>query len=872
MADAIVPPGGSVDFGGLIIRDDGPILSGTGRYDTFLALHGNGNDGTEQGFNLNHDGQALLNETTGRHTHTLQLNNIGEDDTGNYYVFRLDIDEPNSDGKGEVVLTDLEFYTSALGATDANWNGSATPLTGLNLIKAFKPNVTLSDHSHGSGTDDYVILVDKSLFAGVNPADFLTVYAKFSGNDGGFEEFRAKPADDDDGDGDSAPSLLIIKDTLAPTANGTSVEDQTVLTGTHVVWTYTVTNSGNVDLTNIKVTDDELVVPVYQSGDTGPGGTGAGDGVLSPGETWVYTAEGDAGHGFYDNIGTATGDGFVTDLLGIDHPITVEDSDDSNYTGIEAKIQIDKLTLDGQALGGLATDFLNARDGANILSGEAVTWIYKVTNGGDDPLSNVQVSDNQSGVSPVYVTGDDGDGVLAAGETWYYAASGTAVTGNYNNTGQATGEVTDSINQTDSDSASDDSSYFGANPGIDVEKYVSVDGGVTWLDADTATGPVLTEASPYDPKFRFVIHNTGNVDLTGVTLHDDKFDLNGAAPGTDLTFNLAKDDGVANDGAGAVESADTHVVTFTAPWAKGQHEDTATASGTYADTAGHSKTVSDTDQAHYYGFANGDGVKGHALTQGFWGQHQEAWNGTVAYVKGVADTQNLVTSGVLTKLDVLPTGATGILLGDADGNGATNGTENTLFVSFAAARQIIMSSDSANDTRQILMKQALAAQLNIYNGVKDPNDLVGEAVTWLKGGPSTLNPNSPYAYTDGSSGKVDTNQDGVLSSSEYNTTSKAFTFDANGSTRTGNALTSSLDAWQKNVDVYNAASTTVWADGQGLKNALEAFNLDKLVTSSDGALVGWTTDHGLTVTNVYDNTVLDNFWLTLSNTAGFALA
>ena len=36
--------------------------------------------------------------------------------------------------------------------------------------------------------------------------------------------------------------------------------------------------------------------------------------------------------------------------------------------------------------------------------------------------------------------------------------------------------------------------------------------------------------------------------------------------------------------------------------------------------------------------------------------------------------------------------AKGVLLGDANGDGLTNGTKNTLFVSLAAAQQIIAAS------------------------------------------------------------------------------------------------------------------------------------------------------------------------------------
>ena len=49
-------------------------------------------------------------------------------------------------------------------------------------------------------------------------------------------------------------------------------------------------------------------------------------------------------------------------------------------------------------------------------------------------------------------------------------------------------------------------------PSIDVEKYVSVDGGTTWEDADAAPGPLML-SSGTNPQFKFVVTNTGNVAL-----------------------------------------------------------------------------------------------------------------------------------------------------------------------------------------------------------------------------------------------------------------------------------------------------------------------------------------------------------------------
>lgn len=68
-----------------------------------------------------------------------------------------------------------------------------------------------------------------------------------------------------------------------------------------MTWTYEVTNSGNVPFHNLSVTDDQGVLPAYQSGDANS------DGWLDVGETWFYTATGAAVAGQYTNTGTASG-------------------------------------------------------------------------------------------------------------------------------------------------------------------------------------------------------------------------------------------------------------------------------------------------------------------------------------------------------------------------------------------------------------------------------------------------------------------------------------------------------------------------------------------------------------------------------------
>ena len=76
----------------------------------------------------------------------------------------------------------------------------------------------------------------------------------------------------------------------------------------------------------------------------------------------------------------------------------------------------------------------NDPDGADvpeIKPGDPVTWTYVVTNTGNVPVpaANLSVTDDQTGVTPVFdheISGN-GDSVFDAGEVWSYKATGVAV-------------------------------------------------------------------------------------------------------------------------------------------------------------------------------------------------------------------------------------------------------------------------------------------------------------------------------------------------------------------------------------------------------------------------------------------------------------
>jgi len=229
------------------------------------------------------------------------------------------------------------------------------------------------------------------------------------------------------------PSIFIDKVT-----NG--ADGLNILAGLPITWTYKVSNTGNVPLSGVTVTDNqEGSITNFISGDTDS------DGLLDTDEVWTYTKTGTAQAGNYSNTGSVTGSYNGT---------PVNSSDPSSYFGASPSMAINKVTKSGSVQG----------DGLLIPQGSAVSWIYTVTNTGNVPLSNVQVTDNQ-GVVPVYQSGDTNqDNKLDLTESWVYSANGTAILGSYQNIGTTTGSYTDDLTNPATPTASDPSSYTGKLP------------------------------------------------------------------------------------------------------------------------------------------------------------------------------------------------------------------------------------------------------------------------------------------------------------------------------------------------------------------------------------------------------------------------
>lgn len=150
-------------------------------------------------------------------------------------------------------------------------------------------------------------------------------------------------------------------------------------------------------------------------------------------------------------------------------------------------------------------------DSTVVLAGETVTYSYEVENTGDVPLSAVQIMDDKLGS----VTLDKTE--LLAGETAYGTASGAIEVDTLN---VATATAIDPLQMVLERTA--EAMVDVVHPAIEVNK--SVDQPVVVYEGDVT--------------YQYVVYNSGDVDLFGVSLVDDK--LGTIADGLDLPVGTSQ--------------------------------------------------------------------------------------------------------------------------------------------------------------------------------------------------------------------------------------------------------------------------------------------------------------------------------------------
>lgn len=361
------------------------------------------------------------------------------------------------------------------------------------------------------------------------------------------------------------PSIQVVKKTNGFDSN--TPPGQAINVGSRIYWTYDVTNTGNVSLTNILVSDsDESLVVTCPRASLGAYG--------SETDSMQCTASGIAIGGNYVNTATVTGD--PPDSLP-----QVSDTDMDHYQGVGPDVMITKeISVDGGSTW-LPAD---VSPGPSLLSGNIPMFRITITNNGDTMLESIIVADSEYPLDSCSFST-----TLAIGAATSCVITPAWEAGQQVNTAGVSASYTDSSSNTVVVTDSDLAHYFGAQAGLTVLKEVSLDNGVTWQDTDGPGGESLLAAfSP--PKYRITVQNTGNVVLL-TTLIDNQL----AVPGSCAATLLQPDDLTPGSGL------DQAVCEITGSWAAGLRTNTATASASYTDGGGHTANLSVLESAAYFG-------------------------------------------------------------------------------------------------------------------------------------------------------------------------------------------------------------------------------------------------------------------------------
>ena len=323
------------------------------------------------------------------------------------------------------------------------------------------------------------------------------------------------------------PAIAIVKTGIFNDENGNDCSD----IDETISYTFTVTNEGNVSLSDVIVTDP-LIATI-----TGPTGDTDGDGELDVTEIWTYTGtyaitQADIDAGQVINQATVKAndpmDNAVIDL-----------SDESSVLENDPTIVV---LCQNPVIAIVKTGIFNDENGNQCSDvDETIGYTFTVTNEGNVSLKNVSVTDPMI-ATIAGPTGDtDGDGELDVTETWIYTGS-YAITQVDIDAGQVTNQATAEGTAPDAtvvSDLSDDNSVLENDPTIVVLCQNPVIALIkTGVVNDTNGNGCADLGETID--YSFKVFNLGNVSLSSITVTDDLVSVVGGpitlAPGaTDAT-------------------------------------------------------------------------------------------------------------------------------------------------------------------------------------------------------------------------------------------------------------------------------------------------------------------------------------------------
>lgn len=410
--------------------------------------------------------------------------------------------------EGPVTYSFLVTNTGNVDLTDVSVAETAFSGTGTAPVPSC-PQATLAVGESMTCTASYTITQDD-----IN-ADQVTNTAVATGTPPEGDPVTA--TDDAIISGSPAPQLSMVK-----AADAAGVQSPTVV-GDPIDYTITVSNTGNVTLSQVAVTDSLLGADISYAW---PGDVG----FLAPGQSVAVTGthlvtQADIEAGVVTNTATAT-------------------SRAPDGTEVPAGPQSTTTPLD-QAPALALTKSASAALSTPSAPGDVVTFSLTITNTGNLALSDVAITDRLPGLSTITYTWPGSAGALAPGQeatatATYAITQGDIDAGVVANTAVANG-TTDGGGDVPSNEA-DTSTPLDQVPAIALTKTAD-DSGIT-TPAEVGQPIVYT----------FTVTNTGNTTLTSVAITDQ---LSGLSA---LSYTWPAADGVLAPGQEATATA-TYVTT-----------------------------------------------------------------------------------------------------------------------------------------------------------------------------------------------------------------------------------------------------------------------------------------------------------------------
>jgi uncharacterized repeat protein (TIGR01451 family) len=282
-----------------------------------------------------------------------------------------------------------------------------------------------------------------------------------------------------------------------------------------------VNNTGNIDLTNVTVTDPLLGTL------NGPTGDNAPVNILNIGESWIFTGnytvkQSDINNNGIDANGSSDGDGDIDNTATVDCD-QLDQKQDSEAVPItrSAAYTIEKIVTD--------VDGEGAQSSVDE-AGDVISYQINVTNTGNVDLTNVTVTDPLLGT----LNGPTGDNtpvnILNIGESWIFTGTYTVKQADINNNGIDANGSFDGDGDIDNTATVDcdqlDPKDDTAEVPIEQDAAYTIDKKVTDVDGEGAQASVDEAGDVIS--YQINVTNTGNIDLTNVTVMDSLIEsLNG---------------------------------------------------------------------------------------------------------------------------------------------------------------------------------------------------------------------------------------------------------------------------------------------------------------------------------------------------------